>query len=110
MEDTCKPDCKIYKKLKLKSIEECPNHLRSTWVNDKDETRLTNDCAPIRTCLMLTELYNRIIGIQKAQEELRNETVWTQVVAEILGKNSGVNLAKFVEERQRLQNIKQLEQ
>jgi len=110
MQDTCKQgDCKIYKKLKLKSIEECPNHIKNTWNNDKGETKLTNDCAPIRTCLMFTELYNRVIGIQKAQEELRNETVWTQVVAEVLGKNSGVDLAGFVAERQKLSNINQLE-
>ncbi len=109
MENTCKSDCKIYKKLKLKSIEECPNHIKNTWTNDKGETLLTEDCAPIRTCMMFTELYNRVIGIQQAQEQLRNETTWVQVVAEVLGKNSGVDLAQFVEERQRLQNIKQIE-
>ncbi len=58
---------------------------------------------------MFIELYNRVMGIQQAQEQLRNETVWTQVVAEVLGKNSGVDLAQFVEERQKLQNIKQIE-
>ena len=110
MQDTCKQNCKIYKKLKLKSIEECPNHIKNIWTNDKDETILTNDCAPVRTCLMFTELYKRLIGIQKTQEQLRNETTWMQVVAKILGKNSGVDLAQFVEERQRLQNIKQIEQ
>lgn len=59
---------------------------------------------------MFTELYDRVIGIQKAQEQLRNETIWVQVVAEVLGKNSGIDLARFVEERQRLQNINQLKQ
>lgn len=110
MEDTCKSkDCAIYKKLKLKSSDQCPNYILSTWTNDKAEIKLTKDCLPIKISLMQADFHNRLIAIQKVLEQLRNETVWTQVVAEVLGKNSGVDLAKFVEERQRLQNIKQLE-
>jgi hypothetical protein len=36
---------------------------------------------------------------------LRNETLWVQVVAEVLGRNSGVNLEAFVEERRRLHSL-----
>ncbi len=111
MQDTCKSkDCAVYKKLKLKSPEQCPNYILSTWTNDKEEIKLTKDCIPVKISLMQAEFHNRLIAIQKALEQLRNETVWTQVVAEVLGKNSGVDLAGFVEERQRLMNVKQLEQ
>ena len=109
MQDTCKQGCKIYKKLKLKSVEECPNFILSTWVNNKDETKVTRDCIPVRTSLREAEFHNRLIAIQKAIEQLRNETIWVQVVAEILGKNSGINLEAFVKERQKLINLKQLE-
>ena len=50
---------------------------------------------------MIQELYNRLIGVEKAQEEMRNETAWVQVVAEVMGRNSGIDLQAFVEERQR---------
>jgi hypothetical protein len=50
---------------------------------------------------MLQEMYNRLIGVQKSQEQLRNECVWVQVVGEVLGRNSGISLEQYVEERQR---------
>lgn len=110
MQDTCKSEgCVIYKKLKLKSPEQCPNYILSTWTNDKNEIKLTKDCTPIKTSLMQAEFHNRLIAIQRAIEQLRNETTWVQVVAEVLGKNSGVDLEAFVKERQRIMNVKQLE-
>ena len=36
---------------------------------------------------------------------MRNEAAWVQVVAEVLGKNSGIDLEAFVKERQRKLNI-----
>ena len=54
---------------------------------------------------MIQELSNRLIGVEKSQEELRNECVWVQVFAEVIGKNSGLKLEKFVEERRRKENI-----
>lgn len=108
MENTCD-----YKKCKLFDLlggdpEQCPNYQESWWALDKDKPKLIKDCAPKRTFLMIQDLHNRLIGVQKAQEEQRNENVWVQIVAEILGKNSGINLENFVEKRQQLQKIEQL--
>ena len=47
--------------------------------------------------------------IQQAQEQARNEAVWVQVFAEVIGKNMGVDLGKFVEERERVLRLKTLE-
>ena len=72
---------------------------------------LIKDCAPRRTFLMIQELYNRMIGIQQAQEQQRDENIWVQVVAETIGKNiGGVDLGAFVKERQRLDRVLKLEQ
>ena len=62
-----------------------------------------------RLFLMVQDLSNRYVGLQKAQEEQRNENVWVQVVAEVMGKTSGIDLTAFVKERQRLQNMEKLQ-
>ncbi len=36
---------------------------------------MVQDCSPRRTLLMVQELFNRQIGLQKAQEEQRNESI-----------------------------------
>jgi pyruvate formate-lyase activating enzyme-like uncharacterized protein len=51
---------------------------------------------------MVQELYNRLIGIQQVQEEMRNESVWVQAVAEVIGKSVGIDLPAFVKERERI--------
>jgi len=98
MENTCNKDCHLWKKYK----EKCPNYIRSGWKPENStEIKYIEDCAPKRTMLMIQELYNRLIGVEKAQEEMRNEAAWVQVVAEVMGRNSGIDLQAFVEERQR---------
>lgn len=37
--------------------------------------KLVRDCTPIRTMIMVQELYNRQLGLQKSMEEQRNEVV-----------------------------------
>jgi len=109
MESTCN-----YKKCKLFDLlggdpEQCPNYMESWWrPSDNDAPILVEDCAHKRIFLMIQDLSNRLVGVQKSQEEQRDESTWVQVVAEVLGKNSGINLNAFVKERQRLQNIEKL--
>ena len=70
MEDTCKKsDCHLWKKYG----EKCPNYIRSAWrKNDSNQEKIVHDCAPIRTMLMLQDLYNKLIGVQQVSEETRN--------------------------------------
>lgn len=74
------------------------------------EVKHTEDCAPKRIILMLSDMYNRLEGLQKTTTSLRNESAWVQVVAEVLGKNSGVDLSAFVQKRQQLLNLAKLRQ
>ena len=111
MEGTCDyKDCVIFKKLKLKRPEECPNHIESWWTEANKEPKIIKDCSPIRTSLAMQDLSNRLVAIQKDIEKMRNETIWVQAVAEVLGKSSGIDLGKFVESRQRMLQIESLEE
>lgn len=74
--DTCLgKHCPLYKKFK----DTCPNFVESWWTPppDKDGNRgqpfMVKDCCPKRTFLMIQELSNRLIGVQAAAEEMRNE-------------------------------------
>jgi len=109
MESTCNfKECEFAKQLFAKP-EQCPFYIESWWQPEgKGKPVLVKDCVHKRMFLMIQDLHNRLIGVQKAQEEQRNENVWVQVVAEVLGKNSGIDLGKFVEERQRLENINRI--
>ena len=111
MENTCNyKECKLFDLLGG-SQEQCPNYQESWWTPSRGGTPLlVKDCAPRRTFLMIQDLHNRLIGVQKAQEQQRDETVWVQVIAEVLGKNSGVNLESFVKERQRKMRVNELKE
>jgi len=109
--DTCEKEKCPFWKLIASEGKPCPMYVSVTFTPNKGgQPYNVQDCAPIRTILMIQDLYNRMIGIQQSQEKLRNEAVWVQVVAEVLGKNSGVDLSAFVEERIRLQNIETIKQ
>lgn len=106
MENTCNYEECEFGKLLFDKPEHCVNYVESWWTPQNDGNPiLIKDCSHKRLFLMVQDLSNRLVGVQKSQEEQRNESVWIQVVAEVLGKNSGVNLEEFVKERQRLQNI-----
>jgi len=109
MEGTCNSaTCKLHDLLGG-TVEQCPSFIESWWTpSNKGVPIMVKDCAPKRVFLMIQELSNRLVGVQQAQEQQRNENVWVQVVADVLGKNSGVDLAAFVKERIALQNISQL--
>lgn len=87
MEGTCETlNCALFNLLGGKP-EQCPNFIETVWVSDKGEKKLVRDCAPKRTLLMVQDLYNRQVGLQKAQEEMRNSFQYT-----------GEALTRFVKE------------
>ena len=89
----------------------CPMYIELKFENpETNETKYTSDCSPKRIVLMLADIYSRLEGLQKVTGSLRNETAWVQVVAEVLGKNSGIDLSAFVHKRQQLLNIAKLKQ
>ena len=89
----------------------CPMYIQLSFEDARTkEIRHADDCAPKRIVLMLADMYGRVEGLQKVTTSLRNESAWVQVVAEVLGKNSGVDLSAFVKERQRLLNVAKLRQ
>lgn len=74
MKDTCNFEECYFGKL-FDKAEQCPNFMQSGWKEKEgDEIKIIKDCAPKRTFLMLQELSNRLIGLQKAQEEQRNKS------------------------------------
>lgn len=74
MESTCREKkCSHWNKGK------CPFGLETWWKPLEGEPKLIRDCAPIRTMLMVQELYNQQIRLQQAQEEQRNESYKTNV-------------------------------
>jgi len=75
MENTCnEKNCKFHE-LIGGDPEQCPNFVESWWTpKDGGQPRLVRDCAPKRTMLMVQEHYNRLIGLQEAQEQQRNES------------------------------------
>jgi len=107
-EDTCKKEeCWFWKKFKGR----CPNYIESTFVEkNTGRTKTVSDCAPVRNNILLIDIYQRLEGLQSAQESMRNETAWVQVVAEVLGKNSGIDLEHFVEERRRQLKLQELKE
>jgi hypothetical protein len=115
MDNTCNYEkCEFAKVLMFSSPHQCPNYIESLWVagpmtgNTGSQPKLVCDCSPKRVFLMIQELYNRQIGTQQALEQVRNEIQYTEVVADVIGKNLGIDLEKLVAERQRLLNIQKI--
>jgi len=76
MEDTCSEGCPNYKKYFSKRKGNiCPLYIETVWTSEKDhETKVMKDCSPKRSCLMMMDLTNRLIGAQKASEQSRNSS------------------------------------
>jgi hypothetical protein len=120
MKGTCEPIDPVTGKITCGMYElfgdarKCPNFIENIFTPnplDSDQSvKIVADCVPKRILLMLQELHNRTVALQQAQEELRNETIWTEVVAQVIGRNIGIDLQRFVEERQRLQRVKALKE
>ena len=69
MEETCFKDCPLWKQFG----KECPNFIESGWKDEKTgQVKIVKDCAPRRTMLMLQELFNRIVSLEKASNQARN--------------------------------------
>jgi hypothetical protein len=74
MEDTCNFEkCKFGQDFFSKP-EECFNYKETWWKPLEGEPKLVKDCTPIRTLLMVQNLHDRLIGVQKSQEEQRNKS------------------------------------
>lgn len=78
MQETCDPEkCKLYLLLGG-DPSECPNFVESWWTPQdglkKGAPVMIKDCAPKRTLLMIQELMNMNVSLQKAQEQQRNES------------------------------------
>ena len=108
MENTCmKEKCFFWDLFDGK----CPMYIELKYENlQTKELMYTEDCAPKRIVLMLADLSGDVQGLHKTTSSLRNESAWVQVVAEVLGKNSGVDLSAFVAKRQQLLNMAKLRQ
>ena len=114
MEDTCNHrDCKLFDLLGG-TPEQCPNYQESWWTpKDGGKPILIKDCAPRRTFLMIQNLSNQLIGVQKASEQSRNFSAKVQSSQETLGKNIAcvlVNSLKVIAGRpQDIKRIKEIE-
>ncbi len=76
MKDTCNyKTCKVAKRMRLKSREECPNFVENSWIppmKERSDAIELKDCAPKRTLLCVQDLYARLIGVEKSQEHQTN--------------------------------------
>ena len=75
MEGTCHYQNCQFHQLIGGEPEHCPNFKQTWWTSKEGEPKMVNDCAPIRTLIMMQELHTRLIGLQAAQEQQRNESV-----------------------------------
>lgn len=53
--------------------KKCPNKISTPWQNEKGEVTMVQDCAPKRTMIMVQQLHNTLLGVQKSQDEMRNK-------------------------------------
>jgi hypothetical protein len=70
--DTCRrEDCTFWSLFDGK----CPNYYESTFYpkGKVEESYKVHDCAPIRTMLMIQDLTVQLIGVQKSNEQQRND-------------------------------------
>lgn len=97
MQGTCnEKDCKLFD-LIGGTPEQCPNFVQTMWQPDKGQPVLVRDCAPKRTMIMTQEIYNRLIGLQQASEQQRNEaqiinTVFKDVLAHRIQKDNIISI------------------
>lgn len=70
MEGTCREEkCSHWAEGK------CPFSFETWWKPLEGQPKMVRDCAPIRTMLMVQELYNQIVGLHKAQDEQREQSL-----------------------------------
>jgi|AZIF01.1.fsa_nt_gi hypothetical protein len=70
MNNTCDKNCEKYKKR-----QKCPNYIMTSWREEKTgNVKSLEDCAPKRTLMLMQDLFNRVVGLQQANEEQRNKS------------------------------------
>jgi len=76
MEDTCEfKNCKRHDLLGGEPSQ-CPQYIESWWTPEGDgKPILVKDCSTKRLFLMVQELHNRLIGVQKSNEQNRNAMI-----------------------------------
>jgi len=75
MIDTCNhKECKFHDLLGGEPSQ-CPQYIESWWTAEGEEPKLVKDCSTKRLFLMVQELHNRLIGVQKASEQERNAMI-----------------------------------
>ena len=107
MKDTCIfKDCPIAKRLKVKKPEECFNFIEGWWTpQGKKEPTIIKDCSPKRNFLMIQDLFNRLIGLQQSQDQMRNEYSKDQMVINLLSKNIEMSFDKLINNTQNPKRI-----
>jgi hypothetical protein len=97
MESTCsKEKCLMWNLFDGK----CPNHMENWFTEDSmKKPVLFEDCAPKRTLIMVQDLHNRLIGVQKSQEQLRNECVNLEAFSDVIASRLNINLESFMKKR-----------
>ena len=87
MKDTCiQKECPVFKKLKLKSVNQCPNFVETVFINDSNEKKVLQDCSTKRNLLMIQDIYSRLSGIQAVQEQHRNQIEPLVKVSKVLNE------------------------
>ena len=78
--------------------QKCPQHFINTFYPEGkvDESYNVDDCAPVRTMLLIKELHGRLLGTQQAFEEQRNKM--QEVLKPI---NDFVNMVKMLKQEKR---------
>lgn len=67
---TCRKNaCPFFQKYE----RSCPMLVTNTWMEPNGKTKITEDCAPITGMHMQQEMHNRVLAVQKAQEETREQ-------------------------------------
>lgn len=63
--------------------EKCPMYITTVWSNSEEAgtTKIIEDCAPKRNCMMLMDYSSRAIGIQQDYETQRN--VYDQLIKDM---------------------------
>ena len=99
MQGTCnEKGCKLFD-LIGGTPEQCPNFVQTMWQSQDSQPILVKDCAPKRTMIMMQEIHNRLVGLQQASEQQRNESqainsVFKEVLAHRIQKD---NVARIEE-------------
>lgn len=101
MKDTCNiKKCPVAKKLKVRKEEECPNYVEGLWTPEgESKPTLIKDCVNQRTLLMIQDLYGRLIGVQKSQEEMRNKYEQSFLSLKLLSENIKLNFQNLLSKK-----------